>query len=211
LLSPLKSDIIFDHTTRTITYRRGELRFTPAGHSVSFRWYGQVEALILGIEPWFLEGIAAELGAAIGFERELSFRRLLATHPASALMQQLGRELSAQSGAAIVAEGLGRAIGVLMLREFAHLPAAKAAVSAPPVAVLRAVELMRARLAEGVSLDEMADITGLSPFHFARLFKAATGHPPHEYLVRLRVDRAQELISGHGRTHTMAASTMSTR
>jgi AraC family transcriptional regulator len=73
------------------------------------------------------------------------------------------------------------------------------------MAVLQAVELMRARLAEGVSLEEMAVTTGLSPFHFARLFKAATGHPPHEYLVRLRVDRAQELISSHGRTHTMAA------
>jgi AraC family transcriptional regulator len=204
-LSPVRSDVIFDHESRTIHYRRGELRFTPAGHSVSFRWFGSVQTLILGIEPWFLESIAAELGVAITFERELNFRKLPASHAASTLMQQLGHELSAQPGSVQMAEGLGRAIGVLMLREFAHLPAAKPADAAPPVAVLRAVELMRARLADGVSLEEMADATGLSPFHFARLFKTATGHPPHEYLVRLRVDRAQELISRHGRTHTMAA------
>ena len=47
-------------------------------------------------------------------------------------------------------------------------------------------------------------MAGLSPFHFARQFKEATGHPPHDYLVRLRVDRARELILRHGRDWTMA-------
>jgi transcriptional regulator GlxA family with amidase domain len=77
--------------------------------------------------------------------------------------------------------------------------------AAPPVAVLRAVELMRRRLASPLSLEELAESAGLSPFHFARQFKTATGHPPHDYLVRLRVDRAQELIRHHGREWTMAA------
>jgi AraC family transcriptional regulator len=202
----VRSEVIFDDVvTRTVAYKRGELRFTPAGHSVAFRWTGQVEVLILGMEPWFLESIAAELGAAIAFDRELSLRKLPATHATSALMQQIGDELAAQPGGSLIAEGLARAIGVHLLREFAAVPAAKPTDAAPPYAVLRAVELMRERLAVGLSLDEMAGQTGVSPFHFARLFKAATGHPPHEYLIRLRVDRAQELISRHGRTHTMAA------
>ena len=42
-------------------------------------------------------------------------------------------------------------------------------------------------------------------FHFARQFKTATGHPPHDYLIRLRVDRAQELIRQRGREWTLAA------
>lgn len=201
----VRSEVIFDGVSRTLSYRRGELRFTPAGHSVAFRWSGAVHVLILGIEPWFLESIAAELGAAIAFERELSFRKLPAKHATGALMQQIGHELAVRPGGSLIAEGLARAIGVHLLREFAAVPAAKATDAAPPYAVLRAVELMRERLAVGLSLEEMAESTGVSPFHFARLFKAATGHPPHEYLIRLRVDRAQELISRHGRTHTMAA------
>ena len=91
-----------------------------------------------------------------------------------------------------------------LLREYQQLPARKPADVAPPVAVLRAVELMRRRMVEPISLEELADAAGLSPFHFARQFKTATGHPPHEYLIRLRVDRARELMRRE-REWTMAA------
>ena len=64
---------------------------------------------------------------------------------------------------------------------------------------------MRSRLAESISLEELAKAAGLSPFHFARLFKAATGHPPHDYHIRLRVDRAQELLRTRAREWNLAA------
>lgn len=203
---PLHSTVVTeDGQTRTFSYKAGEVRFTPAGHSVSFSWTQPARLLILGMEPWFLEGIAAELGAAIAFDRSLNFRTLPRTHAISLLVRQLDGELGAQAGSAIMAESLARAIGVSLLREFAHLPSARPAEAAPPVAVLRTVELMRQRLASSLSLEELAQHAGVSPFHFARLFKTATGHPPHEYLIRLRVDHAQELIARQGRTLTMAA------
>jgi AraC family transcriptional regulator len=202
---PLHSTVTTNGETRTFSYRAGEIRFTPAGHSVAFSWTNAVRLLILGLEPWLLEGIAAELGAAIAFDPALNFRKLPRTHPISLLVRQLEGELGATAGATIMAESLARAIGVSVLREFAHLPTPRPAESAPPVAVLRTVELMRRRLAGSLSLEEMAQLAGVSPFHFARLFKTATGHPPHEYLIRLRVDHAQEMIARHGRTLTMAA------
>jgi AraC family transcriptional regulator len=64
---------------------------------------------------------------------------------------------------------------------------------------------MRSRLAESISLEELAKAAGLSPFHFARQFKAATGHPPHDYHIRLRIDRAQELLRTRGREWNLAA------
>ena len=38
----------------------------------------------------------------------------------------------------------------------------------------------------------------LSPYHFARQFKAATGLPPHRYVVARRVERAKQLLQGDG-------------
>jgi AraC family transcriptional regulator len=54
--------------------------------------------------------------------------------------------------------------------------------------------MMEDRLDENVSLAELAGELRLSPFHFARLFKEATGFPPHEYQLQLRVRRAQKLL-----------------
>lgn len=204
-LQPLRSEVSSGGETHMLHYRTGDLRFTPAGHPVAFRWTGEAQALVLGFEPWFLQGIAAELGAAPQFAAALNFQKLPAAHAASVLLRQLGGELEASPGASVVAEGLARAVVVQLLREFSHIRAPKTAAPAPPVAVLRAVELMRRRLAETLTLEEMAQVSSVSPFHFARQFKAATGHPPHEYLMRLRVDRAQELISRRAQNWTLAA------
>jgi len=45
-----------------------------------------------------------------------------------------------------------------------------------------------------LSLEQMAAVVGLNPYHFARQFKAATGLPPHQYVIVRRVERAKGLL-----------------
>ena len=45
-----------------------------------------------------------------------------------------------------------------------------------------------------LTLRDMADVACLSPFHFARVFKAVTGIPPGEFLGALRLERAKRLL-----------------
>jgi AraC family transcriptional regulator len=59
----------------------------------------------------------------------------------------------------------------------------------------RAVDYMMANLAEPIGLGDIASAAGLSRMHFAAQFRVATGSRPHEYLVRLRIERAQDLLS----------------
>lgn len=60
------------------------------------------------------------------------------------------------------------------------------------------VELMKARLSENLSealsLSELAQQVGLSPFYAARLFSRTTGMPPHAWRNQLRLNRAQSLL-----------------
>jgi AraC family transcriptional regulator len=44
----------------------------------------------------------------------------------------------------------------------------------------------------------MAAAAHLSPYHFARRFKAATGLPPHQYVIVRRVERAKQLLRQDG-------------
>lgn len=48
--------------------------------------------------------------------------------------------------------------------------------------------------AENVSLENLARIAALSPFHFNRVFSAQFGMPPHEFQTLVRVSRAKALL-----------------
>ncbi len=60
----------------------------------------------------------------------------------------------------------------------------------------RAVEYVEAHFAEPVSLANVAAAAGLTRMHFAAQFRAATGLRPHEYLLRRRIEHAQEMLIG---------------
>ena len=58
----------------------------------------------------------------------------------------------------------------------------------------RVIECLRSHLDDTPSLPELAALAGLTPWHFARAFRQSHGMPPHRYLVRLRIERACELL-----------------
>lgn len=45
-----------------------------------------------------------------------------------------------------------------------------------------------------VKLAELAQVAGMSSFHFAREFKKTTGITPHQYLIKYRIERAKSLL-----------------
>jgi AraC-like DNA-binding protein len=61
-------------------------------------------------------------------------------------------------------------------------------------AVSLAKELLQAQLAAPPSLEALAAAVNLSPFHFARVFRRATGMPPHTWLMQQRIARARALL-----------------
>jgi len=61
-------------------------------------------------------------------------------------------------------------------------------------AVRRVREYLETYYEDNTSLDELAAIAGLSPFHLVRVFKDETGLPPHTYLTHVRIQRARELL-----------------
>jgi AraC-like DNA-binding protein len=52
-----------------------------------------------------------------------------------------------------------------------------------------------AHLDQELSLATLAAISQTSPAHFARLFKHATGLPPHQYVITCRMEHAKQLLA----------------
>ncbi|MCR5623392.1 MAG: AraC family transcriptional regulator [Treponema sp.] len=56
------------------------------------------------------------------------------------------------------------------------------------------ITFINAHYTEDITIDEMADLAGLSKFHFIRKFRTITGFTPHEYLMNTRFLQAKYLL-----------------
>jgi AraC-like DNA-binding protein len=65
----------------------------------------------------------------------------------------------------------------------------------PPRVLRRVREYIAAHLQQNISIQMLADVAGLSMFHFARTFKQSEGVTPHRFLLQSRLRRVQELLA----------------
>lgn len=64
-----------------------------------------------------------------------------------------------------------------------------------PIRQLRKIEdYVREQLSEEISVETLARLVELSPFHFSRVFKKTTGMSPLQFVTRERITLAQQLI-----------------
>jgi AraC family transcriptional regulator len=68
-----------------------------------------------------------------------------------------------------------------------------------------AIALMKTHFGSELTLGQLALATRLSVFHFSRLFHAAVGMTPCQYLWRYRLYRARMLLSVTGPTRSIGA------
>jgi AraC family transcriptional regulator len=61
---------------------------------------------------------------------------------------------------------------------------------------IRAAEMLRAQLDGNISIKELATACSLSSSHFARGFRRSFGTTVHQYLIRIRLERAKALLTG---------------
>jgi AraC family transcriptional regulator len=61
--------------------------------------------------------------------------------------------------------------------------------------IQRVLEYIQENLASEISLNELAAVAGVSRTAFIRRFKTSLSRTPHQYLMRARVQRGQELLS----------------
>ncbi|WP_461211434.1 AraC family transcriptional regulator [Desulfocurvus sp. DL9XJH121] len=76
-----------------------------------------------------------------------------------------------------------------------------------PRGVALARECMDGRYGEDLSLDDLAALANLSPFHFVRVFRRAVGAPPHAYLLNARIRAARRLLATDARLADVAQET----
>ena len=92
-------------------------------------------------------------------------------------------------------EALINAAGARILRNYAEV---RHPLSGPPRLTndqpRAAIDFIHDHIGESLELGSISRAAGLSEFHFARLFKAATGDTPFQFVTRTRMKRAKQLL-----------------
>ncbi|WEL57540.1 AraC family transcriptional regulator [Pseudomonas kermanshahensis] len=113
----------------------------------------------------------------------------------STAMRQLW--LSSQSHEpidAIMNEGLVTSIIACLMKKAGVHSGEHQPVAFPEWRVRKLHTFVQQQLAEDISLDDMADATGLSRRQFSRAFSAQMGETPFRWLNRLRIERAMVML-----------------
>ena len=71
--------------------------------------------------------------------------------------------------------------------------------------VSQAIHCMKLEYADGITVKEIAQRLNLNRSYFSSLFKNRTGNSPQEYLTKLRMEKAIELMIKYGKTPSVAA------
>ena len=63
-----------------------------------------------------------------------------------------------------------------------------------PARLRRVKEFVHAKMEDELSLHDLAQSVGLNTAHFAEMFRKSTGETPHQFVLRVRVERAKEML-----------------
>lgn len=156
-----------------------------------------MDRLALSIFPAVLKGLDESHGIA-----KASLRSAAAIDRAlpREILKALAEEVTAPGGCGkLYAESLVQALVIDLIRH-QGTPRRIAPVKGglAPWQLRRVEEMIRDRLAEDISLEQLASTTDLSKSHFARAFRRSTGLPPHQYQLNARVEHAKYLLRRGG-------------
>jgi AraC family transcriptional regulator len=194
---PEELDLLYEGVKRHVPPPAGAISVIPAGSPARWRWSGPKDTLNIYLEPDLVARVAAEAFDLDPARLTVPPLDGLDLPHLRAAMAAVDAELTAGgAGGPLAAESLAHVLAVHLIRHvLAPRRPERGRDGALPRGRLRAVvEYIEEHLDAGLTLGQMAAVAHLSPYHFARQFKAATGLPPHQYVILRRVERAKQLL-----------------
>jgi AraC family transcriptional regulator len=164
---------------------------------VFVHWLGSADALFVYLEPSLVARIAAQVFVFDPVRTLVPPLDGLSLPQIRSVMLAVDAELSSGGlGGPLLIESLANILSVRLIRLITgryRLPASGDGVLSR-LRLHNVIEYIMENLGGNPTLEQMAAVAHLSPYHFARQFKAATGLAPHQYLISRRIERAQHLL-----------------
>ncbi len=180
--------------------RVGEFFLTCSTTPYEMRWQADGDQPFQVMHLYLSIPLLKRAAAAVGDDApggialtEVSGGRDVALSQMLSLIQ--GELVASGRGTIAYVEGLAQSLAIHLVRHYAvERGRARPRNILPGSKLRRAVAFMENHIHEPFDLSRVAQAAGLSPFHFSRLFKSATGFAPSRYFIRLRIAKAKQLL-----------------
>ncbi|WP_197434521.1 helix-turn-helix domain-containing protein [Agrobacterium vitis] len=172
----------------------GAILFVPAG-SIWRGWEtgaSNAAYLSLGVDPAKLTGLFASVPSrtvsCLSLSPDLGFEDPIVMYA----MRGIGSEIREESPLSnLLVESYVATIFTQLMRRQSSLPARRQG-GLSSATLNRVAQKIDDELDDGLSLQQLADLAGLSIPHLCRAFKQTFGLPPYRYIIQRRIERAKQ-------------------
>ncbi|MBD2100996.1 helix-turn-helix domain-containing protein [Leptolyngbya sp. FACHB-261] len=176
----------------------GGFTFVPAQQAPEWLWDEEVELLELYLPPSHLEQVAIESFEQPPQQIELidrfAIRDPFLEQLALAFMTELN---SGTPFNKLYVESLQNVLAVHLLRQHCAITVrdSNTPEGLPQVKLRQVIDYIKSHFEQEIKLAELAKVANMSPHHFGKRFKQSTGMPPHQYVMKCRIEQARKLLS----------------
>ncbi|MBE7385132.1 MAG: helix-turn-helix transcriptional regulator [Leptolyngbya sp. SIO1E4] len=192
---PIELEHTFDGKRQSEFLHPQKIVFLPEGIPRRGTWEDTVEFTLILLDPIAVTRTAYE---SIDPDRISLLPQSMESDP---LIYQFGTALRQvlqmqPQPSKLYAESMATALSAHLLQYYATQKKPLQAFSGglPKHKLRQAIDYIQAHLADDISLATIAEVVGMSQYHFSRLFKQTTGFSPYQYVIKCRVERGKELL-----------------
>lgn len=175
----------------------GAIEVVPVHSDLYARWRTDKESLLLAFTPERLQRLAGHQFNRADFEFRPA-RAGFVDDRAYMLAMMMRDEFENETCInELYMDSLVTVFSAHMLRTYSSLEDQRLPVFRGGLSVRawkRVDDYIQARLSNRLLIEDLALIAGLSPSHFIRAFRETAGQSPHQYILALRLARAEHLI-----------------
>jgi len=192
-----------DGEHRDFIYLKNEIIVTPAGMESGWRWHAKSRVIVITLDPKAFQRFAESEAGVLLTERQLKdtpqFVDEDITTAAVLVMDALRQD---GPGSEVMFESLARVLLVKLIQKYGDerseedLRFSRSFTARHYKDVL---DHVAEHFGQAVTVEDMAARAGLSPFHFARLFKETVGQSPYQFVMAYRVEQAREMLQDQSR------------
>ena len=191
-----------DGTLRDFVFCKDEVIVTPAGMRSGWQWYGQSNVIVITLQPDKVQHFAqTELGMLLAPEQFLDLPQFSDPDLCAAGIILRDALETQDMSSFVMFEAMSRVFLVKLLQKYGKRREEDVELSARFTSThfQKVLAYVQDRLDQTITVDQMASEAGMSPSHFARVFKETLGSTPMQYVMAFRIEQAMKMMDDPSR------------